>query len=215
MKLLFPLLVFSLMTAGAHVARAQSALDEASAAIQTQHYDTAITDLESYLAGNPNNAYAHILLAQAYHWKKDIPKAKRQYQAAAALDSRYRLEIIPLLDEEKDWSGIVALAAPELNTDKPVAPSLLGALASAYRALNRADDSARVRNILAGTVYRDQDDRDYQDYVLAYCYLWDGDTGRAMGRLRMITAKAYLTYAATDEKFQTLFTDKEFIDLTK
>ncbi len=193
---------------------AQSSLDEARSHIAAQRYDMAIATLEKYILQNPSSAEAEILLAQAYHWKKDITTAKLHYRKAAAIDARYQLEIIPLLDEERAWGDIIQLAAPAVSNGER-SPSILGALASAYQNSGKPLDAERIRSLLENTPYKGQSNEDYKNYVLAYCALWKNDTRQAKDHLMKIHDTAFLKYARTDYKFKTLQTDQDFLELTK
>jgi cytochrome c-type biogenesis protein CcmH/NrfG len=192
----------------------QTPLDDARASIDAQRYDDAVALLEKYISQNPNSADAELLLAQAYHWKKDIAKAKLHYQKAAAIDPQNQLEIVPLLDEEGAWAEIIRLCAPAVSTGER-SPSILGALASAYKNSKKPLDAQRIRNLLATATYTSQSNEDYRNYVLAYCALWENDAQQAKDRLRKIHDSAFLKYARTDDKFKKLFTDEEFLELTK
>jgi tetratricopeptide (TPR) repeat protein len=196
-------------------ARAQAALDDARRSMSEQHYDAAIATLQNYIASNPGSADAELLLAQSYHWKKDFPDAKQHYQRAAELDPHYRLEIIPLLDDLGDSAEIIRIAGPEVTSSTRLSPSILGALLTAYYRTGKLADEARIRDLLESTSYGDPSDRDYKNYVLAYCALLDGDMRKAKDRLGEIKDRAYLQYARTDDKFKVLYDDKEFQDLTK
>jgi tetratricopeptide (TPR) repeat protein len=140
---------------------AQSSLDEARSDIDAQRYDAAIATLEKYISQNPGSAGAELLLAQAYHWKKDISMAKLHYRKAAAIDPHNQLEIIPLLDEERAWEEIIQLAAPAVSSGNR-SPSILGALASAYQNSGKPPDAQRIRNLLESTPYKGQSNEDYR-----------------------------------------------------
>jgi tetratricopeptide (TPR) repeat protein len=198
-----------------HAAFAQSPLQDASRAIDAKHYDTAIAIVESYIVANPNSAPAEVLLARAFHWEKDFANAKVHYRRAAAIDTRYRLEIVPLLDELGESAEIVRICGPEIGNGTTASPSTLGSLATAYRNLGKAADAERVRNILTNTAYTDPGDVDYKNYELAEFALWDGDTRQAKDHLRAIKDQGYRQYARTDDKFKVLFNDSEFLELTK
>jgi cytochrome c-type biogenesis protein CcmH/NrfG len=195
--------------------RAQGALDDAQKSISARHYDDAISTLGNYLASNPGSAAAELLLAHAYHWKKDFPNAESHYRKAAALDPRYRLEIVALLDELGESEEIIRIAGPEVTSSNRLAPSILGALMTAYYRVGRPVDGGKIRDLLEATTYSDQSDVDYRNYMLAYCAMMDGDSQRAKDLLRSIHDRSYLQYAATDDKFKVLFKDPEFIEITK
>ena len=172
-------------------------------------------ELQGYLAGNPSNAQAELAIARAYHWKKNFSTARAHYEAAAAIDPHLQLEIVPLLDETSDWTAIIALVAPFVDSNRTISPSLLGPLASAYHETHRTADANRIRDLLASTPYKDAADVDYQHYVLAECSLWAGDREGALRHLRAILNRSFLEYARTDDKFRVFFADRAFLDLTK
>lgn len=204
--------VISCCLAGATVA-ADGKLVEAQRLIEAEQYAAAVLILDKYVATRPDSDEAQLLLAQAHHWNKNLAKAKAHYQLAARLDARHALEIIPLLDETKEWAEIVKLADPKVN-EKTTPPSALGALATAYKELGKVADAERVIAVLTATEYRKPYDRDYKHYVLAYTALWSKGTVRAIGLLRKIDDKALLSYAANSAKFESLFADPEFVELT-
>src|ERR1700685_4251763 len=209
-KLIMSAAILAAVLALPRAAHAESPLDEANREISAKHYDAAIAVLEGFVAANPNSVQGELLLATAYHWEKNFAKAELHYQRAAAIDPRYRLEIIPLLDELGDSAGIIRLAAPEVDRGARLSPGILVSLASAYKRTDKPLDAQRIRNLLTNTEYADQSDKDYKNYALAVFALWDGDTQRAKDRLRDIKDKAYLQYARTDDDFKALFNDSEF-----
>jgi len=195
--------------------RADPVLDDAQRSISAQHYDAAIATMVNYLASNPGSADGELLLAQAYHWKKDFPSAKVHYRKAAALNPSYRLEIIPLLDDLGESEEIIRVAAPEVTSSNRLSPSILAALLSAYYRTGKPAEGRKIRDLLEATTYSDPGDVDYKKYVLAYCAVMDGDTRKGKDLLRDIRDKGYRQYAATDDKFKVLFKDGEFIEITK
>jgi predicted Zn-dependent protease len=188
-------------------------LDEGATLLNNQKYDEAIQVLQQYLEKNPKSAPGFLLLAQAYHWKKDTAKARIHYQKAAELDPASKLAIVPLLDEVGDWKEIIALLDPEVRK-RNRAPNLLGPLATAYKQLRKDDEAEKVIKLLMATDYGSQEETDYKNYVLAYYHLWHKDLARSKERLRAIRSQALLRYAAYSRKFEQLFSDPEFIRLT-
>jgi predicted Zn-dependent protease len=192
-----------------------AALEKASELISNHQYDAAIAILEQYIPANPQSAQGYFLMAQAYHWKKELYKARVYYFKAAETDGQYRLSVVPLLDELNEWENIVNIVEPELRAGNQVGPSALGALATAYRHLKQNKKSAKLIEYLGKTKYDDQDDEDYKNYILAYANLWNGDTAAAKEKLKLIRNRGYLQYARTHEKFKALFQDPEFLEMTK
>lgn len=211
--LMFPFLFVFLVLSG--YAHAQTPVDEARKLIDAQNYDAAIPILEKYVAANPNSADGELWLAKSYHWKKDFPKAKGHYLKAGILNPAYRLEIIPALDEKVDSAEIILIAGPEVKPNVTLPPSILGPLATSYRIAGRPADVKRIRDILKATQYGDAYLEDYKKYVLAYSALWDGDIPQAKSWLKQIKSKPMLQYARTHDKFEVLYSDKEFLELTK
>ena len=203
----------SCLLAAAGAVAADAKLDEAQRLIVAEKYDPAVRMLDEYVAAHPDSDEAHLLLAQAHHWGKNLAKAKSHYQTAARLDGRHALEIIPLLDETKEWAEIVKLTAAVVK-EKTTPPSALGALATAYRELGKAADAERVIAVVAATEYRAPYEQDYKNYVLAYHSLWSKNSARCMTHLTKIDDKALLRYAANSAKFESLFADPEFVRLT-
>ena len=119
------------------------ALSKAEELIRNRNYDAAISSLTRSLERDPSNAHAAALLAGAHHWKQDFANAKRWYAHAARLDTKYRLDILPLLEELTEWNEIVRLAEPEFGAGSK-SPSLLGSLWVAFNHLGRASDADRV-----------------------------------------------------------------------
>lgn len=196
-------------------AQAENVLGVASQLISQQKYDAAIDVLEGYVAQNKLSAEAYFLLAQAYHWKKELNLAKVYYFKAAEFDRQYRLDVVPLLDELKEWENIITVVEPEIRAGTHVGPSILGALATSYRELQQNQKASKLITYLETTTYNDPDDKDYKNYILAYASLWSGDKEAAKTRLKRIKNRAYLRYARTHEKFRALFEDPEFIEITK
>jgi hypothetical protein len=189
------------------------AVSEARQLISSQKYDQAIDLMNKYLVANPDSASGHLLLAEAFHWKKDVGNAKSHYDKAGELDEGLKYAVIPLMDETKDWDGIIKLVEPIKNKRCPA--SLLGPLATAYTNLNRKDDSARVIAILESTKYFFESERDYQHYVLAYANLWNDNRDDALKHLKSIHDSGLLRYAASSDKFKKLHDDVDFKKLTE
>ena len=212
----FVLMAFSIVLIGQFCFAADTlVLEKAKELISRQQYDLAIAILQNYIPENPNYAEGYLLMAQAYHWKKELYKSKAFYTQAAALNNQYRLAIIPLLDELKEWKEIIDIVEPEMRTGKKLDPSALGALATSYRQLEQKKKADEIVEKLSGTTYADQDDEDYKNYILAYARLWDGDKDGAKAKLKLIKNRAYRQYARTHEKFSVLFQDPEFLELTR
>ncbi len=88
-----------------------------------------------------------------------------------------------------------AVSGINWNAKKPISPPLL----TPVNPSNYPHDFLKTHN----------------NYVLAYCYLSDGDKQRTLNRLRMIKDRAYLRYARTHDKFQKLDSNDEFKELTR
>lgn len=189
-------------------------LEQASKLISGGSYDQAIEILDLEIRNNPNSARGHLLIARAYHWKKDLGKAHEHYILAASLNPTYKFEIIPLLDELQEWNDIIDLVGPEVNQGNRD-PSLLGNLATAYKESGKRSEAEKVIKLLLATNYEGSNDNDYKNYVLAYYYLWEDDFAKSKEHLRKIKSKNYLRYARTSPKFKKVFKDQEFIELTK
>jgi tetratricopeptide (TPR) repeat protein len=177
-------------------------------------YMQALVIIEHTLGENhPDVAASLKNLAGLYHEKKDFASALRYYTKAAAIDPNYKFKIIPLLDELGKWQDIIQLAAPEVKNGN-TNPSLLGPLASAYRQTGQIQEAEGVIRDLKDADYREQWQKDYRNYVLAYYYLWHDQTDLSKECLRRIMIPRYLKYARTAPKFEKLFSDPEFLELT-
>lgn len=190
-------------------------LEKARELISRQQYDLAIAILENYIPENPNSAEGYLFMAQAYHWKKELYKAKAFYAQAAGLNSQYRLAVVPLLDELKDWEAIIDTVEPEMRAGNKLDPSALGALATSYRQLEQKQKASEIIENLSKTTYADPGDEDYKNYILAYARLWDGDKEGAKAKLKLIKNRVYRQYARNHEKFSALFKDPEFLEITR
>ena len=213
-KMLLTVMMIILMGQFSH-ADTTAALEKAVELIDNHQYDMAIAILEQYIPANPQSAQGYFLMAQAYHWKKELYKARVYYFKAAETDGQYRLSVVPLLDELNEWENIINIVQPELQAGNQVGPSALGALATAFRQLKQNEKSAEIIQHLEKTKYDDQEDEDYKNYILAYASLWNGDPGAAKEKLKLIKKQAYRQYARTHEKFKPLFKDPEFLEITK
>lgn len=177
-------------------------------------YLQALEILEQTLGENhPVVAASLKNLAGLYHEKKDFTSALRYYSKAATIDPNHKFKIIPLLDELGKWQDIIQLAAPEVKNGN-TSPSLLGPLATAYQKIGQIQQAEGVIRILKNADYREQWQKDYRNYVLAYYYLWHDKTDLSKECLRRIMIPRYLKYARTAPKFEKLFTDPEFLELT-
>jgi tetratricopeptide (TPR) repeat protein len=177
-------------------------------------YIQALEILEQTLGENhPDVAASLMNLAGLYHEKKDFTSALTYYTKAAAIDSTYKFKIIPLLDELGNWQDIIQLSAPEVKNGN-TSPSLLGPLATAYQQTGQIQESEGVIRILKKADYREQWQKDYRNYILAYYYLWHDKTDLSKECLRRIMIPRYLKYARTAPKFEKLFSDPEFLELT-
>lgn len=177
-------------------------------------YLRALEILKQTLGENhPDVAASLKNLGGLYHEKKDFASALAYYTKAAAIDQNYKFKIIPLLDELGKWQDIIQLAAPEVKNGN-TSPSLLGPLATAYQQTGQIQEAEGVIRILKKADYREQWQKDYRNYVLAYYYLWHDKTDLSKECLRRIMIPRYLKYARTAPKFQKLFSDPEFLELT-
>ncbi|MGD8523567.1 MAG: tetratricopeptide repeat protein [Desulfobacterales bacterium] len=177
-------------------------------------YMQALEILEQTLGENhPDVAVSLKNLGGLYHEKRDFTSALTYYTKAAAINPDYKFKIIPLLDELGKWQDIIQLAAPEIKNEN-ISPSLLGPLATAYQQTGQIQEAEAVIRILKNADYPKQWQRDYRNYVLAYYYLWHDKTDLSKECLRRIMIPRYLKYARTAPKFQKLFSDPEFLELT-
>lgn len=177
-------------------------------------YRQALDILEQTLGENhPDVAASLKNLAGLYHEKKDFTSALTYFTKAAAIDPTYKFKVIPLLDELGKWQDIIQISAPEVKNGN-TSPALLGPLASAYRQTGQIQESEGVIRILKNADYREQWQKDYRNYILAYYYLWHDRTDLSKECLRRIMIPRYLKYARTAPKFEKLFTDPEFLELT-
>ena len=178
-------------------------------------YLQALEILEHKLGENhPDVAASLENLGGLYHERKDFASAQTYYTKAAAINPKYKFKIIPLLDEMGKWQDIIQLAAPEVKNGN-TSPSLLGPLATAYQQTGQIQEAEAVIRILKNADYRKQWQKDYRNYVLAYYYLWHDKTDLSKECLRRIMIPRYLKYASTASKFQKLFSDPEFQELTR
>lgn len=194
-------------------ARAET-LRDAQQLISQGRYDEAISALRGLITSEPTNAAAAVTLARAYHWKRDLPNAKRWYREAVRLDTRYRLDIVGLLDELEESDEIVRLVAPELAKGNR-RPALLGSLLTAYERLGRKAEAAAVVQTLINTSYDRPYDSDYRNYILAYVSLAEGNTSAALSHLGQISDERLRVYARTSPKFQKLRGNADFDKLTR
>ena len=177
-------------------------------------YRQALEILEQCLGESNVDVAASLKnLAGLYHEKKDFSSALKYYRQAAAINPKYKFKIIPLLDEMQKWQDIIQLAAPEVKKGN-TSPSLLGPLATAYQQTGQIQESEDVIQTLKNAEYRKQWKKDYRNYVLAYYYLWHDQTELSKDCLRRIMIPSYLKYARTAPKFEKLFSDPEFLELT-
>jgi tetratricopeptide (TPR) repeat protein len=177
-------------------------------------YRQALEILQQALGeSHPDVAASLKNLAGLYHEKKDFTSALRYYAKAAAIDPKYKFKIIPLLDELGKWQDIIQIAAPEVKNGNS-SPSLLGPLATAYQQTGQIQEAEGVIRILKNADYHKQWQKDYRNYVLAYYYLWHDKTDLSKECLRRIMIPRYLKYARTAPKFEKLFSDPEFQELT-
>jgi tetratricopeptide (TPR) repeat protein len=177
-------------------------------------YRQALEIIEQSLGENHTDVAASLKnLAGLYHEKKDFSSALRYYHKAAAINPKFKFKIIPLLDEMERWQDIIQLAAPAAKKGN-TSPSLLGPLATAYQQTGQIQEAEGVIRILKSADYRKQWQKDYRNYVLAYYYLWHDKTDLSKQCLRRIMIPRYLKYARTAPKFQKLFSDPEFLELT-
>ena len=182
--------------------------------IKTGKYDEAISILKERIVEQPNDADAYLQMARAYHWKKEFNTAYKYYKEAAIHNHRYKTEIIGLLDELEKWQEIIDIAAPEIKAGNKT-PSILGSLMTAYTKTKLIAEADRVLNILKNTLYQKQWQIDYKNYVLAYYFLSRNKAELAKKHLRKIVSPGYRKYARTSPKFKKLYSDPEFIEITK
>lgn len=184
-------------------------LQTARQLIRDRRYDDAIVLLLRTSEQGVMNAEVANQLARAYHWKLDFGQAKRWYVEASRLDPKYRLDIVPLLEELEDWRAIIELAEPEFATGSKRL-DLLSALYVAYSKVGRSSDSDRV----LGRVI-DSPASDYRNYILAYVASLAGDTDKALSYLAQIKSPSMRAYARTDRKFANVAGNKRFEELTR
>jgi len=192
----------------------ETQLLEASILIdKEQKYDEAITILEKEIESDSDNSCAFLLIAVAYHWKKDFDVALAYYRNATNLSPEFRLFIVPLLSDLENWNEIIEIAEPAVKKGNN-SPEILGSLLNAYWNTNRKDDIEGLVDNMLNANYEEQWKRCYNNYNLAAYYLKLDQFQVAKAYLKKIVGTDLLKYVQTDPQFEKLFFDPEFQEIT-
>jgi hypothetical protein len=151
--------------------------------------------------------------ASEYHRKKIFDTAYFYYKAAAKLNPAYEPRIIVLLDDLQKWNEVIKIAAPIVNKGGRN-PAHLGPLYTAYKETGDSINAEKTIELLFHAKY-DEYENDYRYYILSYYYLWKGDKKKSLDFLKRIKSVPLKQYARDSFKFKILFTNQEFLEITK
>lgn len=192
-----------LIVACAFSLSAQSSVIRAHQYIKAGKYDDAIQVLTNNNPDTIQDVRTDMLLAVAYHWKRDFKKALFYYGKAAAIDKRYERNMMSCLEDLQDWEKIITLGKTLDLRQKKNYPAL-GPMASAYHAKHDKKNLELVKFYLKNIQFLSIDQIEYKNYILAKMYIWDTDFETALSCLEKIKNPETIKYLESEPVFLPL-----------
>jgi len=159
------------------------------------------------------SAETYLYWASEYHRKKIFDTAYFYYKMAANLNPAYEPKIIVLLDDLQQWKEIIKLAAPIVEKGGRN-PTHLGPLYSAYKETGDSLNAEKTIQLLFHAKY-DEYENDYRNYVISYYYLGKGEEQKSLDFLKKVKSVPLRQYARDSRKFSALFSNSDFLEITK